>query len=89
MKPTLFNPERYEPNPLERTLFCPVRTGDHTMKLPYRIPDLQKEYVEASSKRERSAIVARFALQHGLGSDNPEVWRAIHSDFIEPSKKGE
>ena len=29
-------------------------------------------------------MLAEFALKLGMGSDNPEVWSQIHSDWIQP-----
>ena len=54
------------------------------MLVPYRIPEFQQDYHQAPTKRERGAILARFALKMGIGGDNPTVWKQIHSNWIEP-----
>ena len=74
--------DRHEPNPLERKFICPI--GDNMLNIPYRINEIQEEFLSATTKKERSKILAEFCLKNGLGSDNPECWRAIHKDFIAP-----
>ena len=80
----LFDKDRHQSNPAERTTSCPISLGDTTMQVPYRIPEYQNDYNKAGTKKERGAIMARFCLLFGLGSDNPEVWSQIHADWIDP-----
>ena len=54
------------------------------MLVPYRIPEYQDDYYKAETKKERGEILARFCLLFGLGNDNPDVWRQIHTDWIDP-----
>ena len=80
----LFDKDRHQSNPAERTTSCPISLGDTAMLVPYRIPEYQNDYNKAGTKKERGAIMARFCLLFGLGSDNPEVWSQIHADWIDP-----
>ncbi len=81
----LFDKDRHQSNPAERTTSCPISLqGDPAMQVPYRIPEYQNDYNKAGTKKERGAIMARFCLLFGLGSDNPEVWHQIHTDWIDP-----
>ena len=80
----LFDKDRHQSNPAERTTSCPISLGDTAMLVPYRIPEYQNDYNKAGTKKERGAIMARFCLLFGLGSDNPEVWTQIHADWIDP-----
>jgi len=86
----LFDKDRHQSNPAERTTSCPISLGDTAMLVPYQIPEYQNDYHKAGTKKERGAIMARFCLLFGLGSDNPEVWTQIHADWIDPmlEKKG-
>ncbi len=54
------------------------------MQVPFRIPDFQERYSDSKTKRERGKVLAEFALKMGMGSDNPEVWSQIHSDWVQP-----
>jgi hypothetical protein len=85
MKPLLFSPDRLKSNPLARTYFCPV--GATMQEEPYRLPDFQQRYLEATTKRDRGRVMAEFALKFGLGSDNSDLWHQIQADWIEPSEK--
>ena len=78
--------DRHEPNPLERKFICPI-SGEKMLTIPYRVHKIQEEFLNASTKKERTRILAEFCLKNGLGSDNPECWRAIHKDFIAPLAK--
>jgi len=80
-----FDKDRFESDPLRRTVFCPISPGDFSMQVPFRIPEYQERYASAKSKRERGAILAEYALKMGIGNDNPDVWRQIQADFIEPN----
>ena len=80
----LFDKDRHQSNPAERITSCPISLGDTAMQVPYRIPEYQNDYNKAGTKKERGAIMARFCLLFGLGSDNPEVWTQIHADWIDP-----
>ena len=80
----LFDKDRFQSNPAERTTSCPISLGDPAMQVPYRIPEYQNDYNKAGTKKERGAIMAKFCLLFGLGSDNPEVWQQIHTDWIDP-----
>ena len=80
----LFDKDRHQSNPAERTTSCPISLGDTAMLVPYRIPEYQNDYNKAGTKKERGAIMARFCLLFGLGSDNPKVWTQIHADWIDP-----
>ena len=80
----LFDKDRHQSNPAERTTSCPISLGDTAMQVPYRIPEYQNDYHKAGTKKERGAIMARFCLLFGLGGDNPEVWQQIHTDWIDP-----
>ena len=81
----LFNKDRYQSNPAERTMSCPISfQGDLAMLVPYRIPEYQDDYHKAGTKKERGEILAKFSLLFGLGNDNPDVWRQIHADWIDP-----
>ena len=80
----LFDKDRHQSNPAERTTSCPISLGDPAMQVPYRIPEYQNDYSKAGTKKERGAIMAKFCLLFGLGSDNPEVWTQIHADWIDP-----
>ena len=57
------------------------------MQVPFRIPDYQKRYVEAKTKRERGKVLADFALKMGISSDNPDVYFQIQADWVEPVEK--
>ena len=57
------------------------------MQVPFRIPDFQKRYVEAKTKRERGKVLADFALKMGISSDNPDVYFQIQADWVEPVEK--
>tara|TARA_Y100000401_G_scaffold72994_1_gene59008 strand:- start:708 stop:971 length:264 start_codon:yes stop_codon:yes gene_type:complete len=85
MKPIPFDPDRFESDPFERSFICPV--GDYQMQIPYRIPEIQRRYLDAKTKRERGRIMAEFALKLGLGSDNPELWKMIKTDWIEEKRE--
>ena len=80
----LFDKDRHQSNPAERITSCPISLGDTAMQVPYRIPEYQNDYNKAGTKKERGAIMAKFCLLFGLGSDNPEVWTQIHADWIDP-----
>ena len=80
----LFDKDRHQSNPAERITSFPISLGDTAMLVPYRIPEYQNDYNKAGTKKERGAIMARFCLLFGLGSDNPEVWTQIHADWIDP-----
>jgi len=57
------------------------------MQVPFRIPDFQKRYVEAKTKRERGKVLADFAIKMGISSDNPDVYFQIQADWVEPVEK--
>jgi len=57
------------------------------MQVPFRIPDYQKRYVEAKTKRERGKVLADFAIKMGISSDNPDVYFQIQADWVEPVEK--
>ena len=80
----LFDKDRHQSNPAERITSCPISLGDTAMHVPYRIPEYQNDYNKAGTKMERGAIMANFCLLVGLGSDNPEIWQQIHTDWIDP-----
>ena len=80
----LFDKDRHQSNPAERITSCPISLGATAMQVPYRIPEYQNDYNKAGTKKERGAIMAKFCLLFGLGSDNPEVWSQIHTDWIDP-----
>ena len=81
----LFDPERFESDPSKRKTVCPL--GESSMQVPFRIPDFQKRYVEAKTKRERGKILADFAIKMGISSDNPDVFHQIQADWVEPVEK--
>ena len=56
------------------------------MQTPYRIPDFQDRILNGKSKRERAKVLAEFAIQTGLCSDNPDLWHLVQKDFIEPAE---
>jgi hypothetical protein len=80
----LYKPDRFEENPELRTTFCPISLG-RTMHTSYRIPDFQNQILSGKNKRDRIKVLAEFAIQNGICSDNPEVWHLIQRDFIEPA----
>lgn len=57
------------------------------MQVPFRLPDFQKRYIEAKTKRERGKILAEFAIKMGITSDNPDVYFQIKADWVEPVEK--
>ena len=57
------------------------------MQVPFRIPDYQKRYVEAKTKRERGKVLADFAIKMGISSDNPDVYFQIQAEWVEPVEK--
>jgi|TARA_R100000049_G_C1923162_1_gene68017 hypothetical protein len=81
----LFDPDRFEPDPNKRLTVCPI--GDLSMQVPFRLPDYQKRYIDAKTKRERGKVLADFALKMGISSDNPDVFFQIQADWVEPVEK--
>jgi len=57
------------------------------MQVPFRLPDYQKRYIDAKTKRERGKVLADFALKMGISSDNPDVFFQIQADWVEPVEK--
>ena len=83
MQPTPFVPDRYEPNPQERTTFCPISHGDPMMTPAFRIPTFQAQWRESKTKKEKVKVLREWAKATGFLGDAPDIFQ----DFIEMEQK--
>jgi len=78
-----FLPDRYEPNPQERTTFCPISLGDPQMPPTFRIPTFQQQWRDSKTKKERVKVLREWAKVTGFLGDAPDIFQ----DFVEMEQR--
>ena len=74
MKPTPFDPERHQSNPHARTHSCPVSFSGVISMHQARIPDYQNQWRQAKTKKEKVAILVRWAKATGMLNEAPDIF---------------
>ena len=75
MKPIPFDPERHQSNPNRRTHSCPVSFNSGVISMHQaRIPDYQNQWRQAKTKKEKVAVLVKWAKVTGMLNDAPDIF---------------
>jgi len=75
MKPIPFDPDRHQSNPNRRTHSCPVSFNSGVISMHQaRIPDYQNQWRQAKTKKEKVAVLVRWAKVTGMLNEAPDIF---------------
>ena len=74
MKPIPFDPDRFIENPAQRQHSCPVAFSGVISMHQARIPDYQNQWRQAKTKKEKVAVLVRWAKVTGMLNDAPDIF---------------